>query len=61
MTIKRRLFEALGGECEIYAIGLPAERLAEGEAWVHQMHDRLTRFSTTSELDRKSTRLNSSH
>jgi len=52
VTIKRRLFEALGGECEIYAIGLPAERLAEGEAWVHQMHDRLTRFSPTSELSR---------
>jgi FAD:protein FMN transferase len=52
MTIERRLFEALGGDCEIYAIGLGAERLAEAESWVHQMHERLTRFSTTSELSR---------
>ncbi|TMC46826.1 MAG: FAD:protein FMN transferase [Chloroflexi bacterium] len=50
--MEKRIFEALGGECEIYAIGLPAERLAEGEAWVHEMHDRLTRFSPTSELSR---------
>ena len=52
MTIERRLFEALGGECEIYAIGVGAERLAESEAWIHQTHDRLTRFSPTSELSR---------
>ena len=42
----------MGGECEIYAVGIPAARLAEGEAWVHEMHDRLTRFSPTSELSR---------
>ena len=48
--MEKRIFEALGGECEIYAVGLPAARLAEAEAWVHQMHDRLTRFSPTSEL-----------
>jgi thiamine biosynthesis lipoprotein len=52
VTIARRSFEALGGECELFAVGLPAERLAAGEAWVHQMHDRLTRFSPTSELSR---------
>lgn len=50
--MEKRIFEALGGECEIYAVGLAATRLAEGEAWVHEMHDRLTRFSPTSELSR---------
>ena len=52
MTIERRLFDALGGECEIYAIGLARARLAVAESWVHEMHDRLTRFSPTSELSR---------
>ena len=50
--MEKRIFEALGGECEIYAIDVPPARLAEGEAWVHQMHDRLTRFTSTSELSR---------
>ncbi|HEV8469349.1 MAG TPA: FAD:protein FMN transferase [Candidatus Limnocylindria bacterium] len=31
---------------------LPAQRLAEGEAWVQEMHDRLTRFAPSSELSR---------
>ena len=52
MTLQRRLFEALGGECEIYAVDVPAGRLAEAEAWVHEMHDRLTRFVPSSELSR---------
>ncbi len=52
MTLERRAFEALGGECELYAIGLPAPRLAEAEGWVRDMHDRLTRFAPTSELSR---------
>jgi thiamine biosynthesis lipoprotein len=52
MAVERRLFEALGGECEIYAFGTSAARLAESESWVHLMHDRLTRFSPTSELSR---------
>ncbi len=52
MTIERRLFEALGGECETYGVDLTPERLAQGETWVHEMHDRLTRFSPTSELSR---------
>jgi thiamine biosynthesis lipoprotein len=52
VRIERRLFEALGGDCEIYAIGIGAERLTKGEIWVHEMHDRLTRFSPTSELSR---------
>ena len=50
--MEKRIFEALGGECEIYGIDITAARLAEGEAWVHEMHDRLTRFSPTSELSR---------
>ena len=49
---QQRLFEALGGECEIYGLDVTAARLADGEAWVHEMHDRLTRFSPTSELSR---------
>src|SRR2546428_218838 len=52
MTVERRGFDALGGECELYGVGVSPTRLAEGEAWVHQMHDRLTRFSPTSELSR---------
>jgi len=51
-AVQKRIFQALGGECEIYAVGLLESRLAEGEAWVHQMHDRLTRFTPTSELSR---------
>jgi thiamine biosynthesis lipoprotein len=50
--MERRLFEALGGECEIYGVSLTAARLGEAESWVHQMHDRLTRFSPASELSR---------
>ena len=52
MAPGRRLFEALGGECELYAVGVPVARLADGEAWVHEVHDRLTRFSPSSELSR---------
>jgi thiamine biosynthesis lipoprotein len=50
--MEKRIFEALGGECELYAVDLQVERLAEAEAWVHQMQDRLTRFTPTSELSR---------
>jgi thiamine biosynthesis lipoprotein len=52
VTLQRRLFEALGGDCELYAIDLPVERLAVAEIWVHEMHDRLTRFAPTSDLSR---------
>ena len=46
-------FEALGGRCELYSVdaGRPAD-LAGVRAWVHAMHDRLTRFSPDSELSR---------
>src|SRR5438876_11211145 len=52
MTVERRVFDSLGGEGELYAIGLARARLAVAESWVHEMHDRLTRFSPTSELSR---------
>ena len=52
MAIERRLFGALGGDCELYGIGVGEEALARGEAWIHRMHDRLTRFSPDSELSR---------
>ena len=45
-----RAFTALGGDCELYGIGIDAGELERGEAWIHRMHDRLTRFSETSEL-----------
>ncbi len=47
-----RAFEALGGECELFGVGVDATALERGEAWIHQMHDRLTRFEATSELCR---------
>ena len=43
-------FEALGGQCELFAAG-PGD-LAAVRAWIHRMHDRLTRFSPESELSR---------
>ena len=52
MALERRVFEALGGECELFGVDIPASRLADAEAWVHEMHDRLTRFSPESELSR---------
>jgi thiamine biosynthesis lipoprotein len=48
----RRAFEALGGECELFGIDVDAGALEGGEAWIHRMHDQLTRFSDTSELSR---------
>ena len=48
--MEQRIFTALGGDCELYRIGVGAGTLAEAEAWVHRMHDRFTRFAETSEL-----------
>src|SRR5512132_195130 len=45
-------FNALGGECELYGIGVGQASLAEGETWIRSMHDRLTRFEPSSELSR---------
>ena len=50
--MEQRAFTALGGDCELFGIGVGKPALANGEAWIHQMHDRLTRFSETSELSR---------
>ena len=46
-------FEALGGQCELYSssTGHPSD-LADTQAWVGTMHDRLTRFEPDSELSR---------
>src|SRR5258706_7483514 len=43
-------FEALGTTCSLFAIGLPHDRLLEGEAWTRRLGRRLTRFSSDSEL-----------
>ncbi len=48
--MEQRTFTALGGDCELFRLGAGAGTLAEAEAWVHQMHDRFTRFSESSEL-----------
>lgn len=45
-------FNALGGECELYAIDAGGPPLAHARAWIREMHDRLTRFEPTSELSR---------
>ncbi len=50
--MQQRAFTALGGDCELFGIDVEADALQRGEAWIHRMHDRLTRFSDTSELSR---------
>ena len=50
--MERRVFDSLGGECELYAIGVDAAALEGAEAWIRRMHDRLTRFEPHSELSR---------
>ena len=50
--MERRVFTALGGQCELFGIDVSPAALADGEAWIHEMHDRLTRFSETSEVSR---------
>src|SRR5207237_9400446 len=55
-------FEALGGLCELYAAAPPrsapagasggAADLPSVRAWVHRMHDRLSRFDPASEVSR---------
>ena len=48
--MEHRAFTALGGDCELFRVGIGAGTLAEAEVWVRQMHDRFTRFSEFSEL-----------
>ena len=45
-------FTALGGECELYAIGVDSAVLKQARAWITRMHDRLTRFDPHSEVSR---------
>ena len=52
MTVAQRTFQALGGDCELYGVDGSEDALAEGEAWIRRMHDRLTRFDESSELSR---------
>ena len=42
----------MGGECELYRIGVGTGTLAEAERGVHDMAQKLTRFSPDSELSR---------
>jgi thiamine biosynthesis lipoprotein len=50
--VERRSFESLGGQCELFAIGIGQDVLAASEAWICRMHDRLTRFEPNSEVSR---------
>jgi thiamine biosynthesis lipoprotein len=50
-----RHFEALGSSCSLFGVGLGADRLERGEAWVRALHARLTRFGPDSELSRLNT------
>ena len=50
--MERRTFESLGGECELFAIGMDPHALVAAEAWIRRMHDRLTRFDPNSEVSR---------
>jgi thiamine biosynthesis lipoprotein len=45
-------FTALGGECELYAIGIDGAALKKAQARIARMHDRLTRFEPHSEVSR---------
>jgi thiamine biosynthesis lipoprotein len=45
-------FTALGGECELWGIGVDAATLEKAHASITRMHDRLTRFEPHSELSR---------
>jgi len=51
-VIERRVFTALGSECELFGIDVSSAVLADAEGWVRRMHDRLTRFDPWSELSR---------
>jgi thiamine biosynthesis lipoprotein len=50
--MERLTFDALGGECELYGVGIDAAALKRAQAWTLRMHDRLTRFERGSELSR---------
>ena len=50
--MERRTFESLGGECELFAIGVDPDALVAAEAWIRRRHDRLTRFDPSSDVSR---------
>src|SRR5512132_1710728 len=50
--VRSRVFTALGGDCELFGVDLDPGALERGQAWIHKIHDRLTRFTDTSELSR---------
>jgi thiamine biosynthesis lipoprotein len=50
--VEQRVFGSLGGECELFAIGVDPADLAAAESWIRRMHDRLTRFDPGSEVSR---------
>jgi len=50
--VERRTFESLGGECELFAIGVDPDALVAAEAWIRRRHDRLTRFDPSSDVSR---------
>lgn len=46
------IFNALGGACELYGVGVAPAALEQGRIWTLQLHSRLTRFEPRSELSR---------
>lgn len=56
MTLKTLVFESLGSTCELLSADADEARLAQGATWVHEMHQRLTRFEPASELSRFNSR-----
>ena len=48
--VSSRTFDALGGECEIYAVGQSEAALDGAVAWTLEQHHRFTRFEPESEL-----------
>ena len=52
LDLTSRRFDALGGECELHAIGTGEGALDDAEAWVRERHARFSRFEPDSELSR---------
>jgi thiamine biosynthesis lipoprotein len=52
MSLEQIRFRALGSDCHVLAMGLPAARLRQAQGWVLSMHRRLSRFLPDSELSR---------
>lgn len=50
--VAQRRFEALGGECELYALGVTDSALEAAQARIEAAHRRFTRFDSGSELSR---------